>query len=409
MKIREILLEYNKDYLKNNFEKKYEQKKNKDHSLPNNTSFDEFLEKIEKPLRDQNKFQIIDSYMKWRVEKYVNNKIRYFEDIHSKTIPTLLTYDALKRKNKLKPEHKDITKIKSLNDLMDIVDEYREEDTKSGKEKDKEIEQKFYESGEAILLYNDSNYKIVVPKTERASCYFGRNTRWCTAATKSTNLFDYYNEQGNLYIIIDKKNNKRYQLHYETNQFMDQNDNSIDEEEFIQENPELAKIIANRLSVPNYSDFLVTFETYRGSIEDFFEIILTNIAFTDNRGDYYSTEFKHSKLENAFLSLSEEEALEWAIHLYYKNSDSLWEASILSAFYKTVLEKPTLFSMIKEILESNEDTYLKRGVKKLLSALVGNESELLYDMKSLGIDIKEVREFFKDLIPYLTTPTDHST
>ena len=244
MKIREILLEYSKNHLKNNFEKKYEQKKNKDHSLPGDVSFDEFLKKIEIPLKQENKFQIIDPYMFWIVQNYVMGGIRYFEDIHSKTIPALLKYDSLKKKNKLKPEHRDIGKIKSLDDLLDILDGYAEEDIKSNKERDKEIERKFYESGEAELIYNDSEMKVVVPRTERASCFFGRNTRWCTAATKGRNMFDYYAKQGDLYIVLIKKNNERYQFNFETDQFMDEKDKPINTTKLVEKYPKLYDIFA---------------------------------------------------------------------------------------------------------------------------------------------------------------------
>ena len=242
MKIREILLEYNKDYLKSNFKKKYEQKRNNDRSLSNDVSFNEFLEKIESPLKQQNKFQIIDPYMKWIVEKYVNDGIRYFEDIHSKTIPALLAYDSLKRKNKLKSKHKDITKIKSLNDLLDILDGYSEEDIKSKKEQEKDIEKEFYESGEAELLYNDSEIKVVIPKTERASCYFGRNTRWCTAATKDRNMFSEYVKHGDLYIVLIKKNNERYQFHFESEQFMNERDEPVNPNQLAKKYPKLYDI-----------------------------------------------------------------------------------------------------------------------------------------------------------------------
>jgi hypothetical protein len=90
----------------------------------------------------------------------------------SKVIPYLLRYNSLKRKNKLKPEHLDISQVKNIDQLMDLVDEYQEENTSSRSEKEKYIEQQFYNSGEA-----DLEIKVVVPKSERASCYFGRSTR----------------------------------------------------------------------------------------------------------------------------------------------------------------------------------------------------------------------------------------
>ena len=163
--------------------------------------------------------------MKWIIDRYIRNDIRYYEDIDSKVIPYLLDYDKLKRKKKLKPEHTDINRIKSHNDLMDIVDNYdvKSDDVSS----DKEIERKFYENKEATLIHNDAQIKVVVPHSERASCFFGRNTKWCTAATKGENYFDSYNKKGNLYIVLIKKENKRFQFHFQKEQFMDEKDKKI--------------------------------------------------------------------------------------------------------------------------------------------------------------------------------------
>ncbi|MCS7317740.1 MAG: hypothetical protein NZZ41_05465 [Candidatus Dojkabacteria bacterium] len=243
MLIKEILIEHNLQYLLSLFSDKYKQVQQKDHSNEYK-SLEEFIKSIEELLRKENKFQFIDPYIKWIVQRYVTNNLGLYEDVVSKVIPGLLTYDSLKRKNKLKPIHKDINQVKNIHQLLNILDEYQDKDTKSNKEKEKKIEENFYKNGEAELIYNDSKIKIVVPKTEEASCYFGRNTRWCTAATKSDNRFYFYNEKGPLYIILDKKNNKRYQFHFPTNQFKDERDFEIDPEELGKEHPILWKIFS---------------------------------------------------------------------------------------------------------------------------------------------------------------------
>ena len=202
------LFEYNKSALISQYEQKLEDRIKNDHSA-DFASLDELLTAIETPLRKNNSMQIIDPYMKWIITKYFNNQIRYFEDIRSKAIPSLLTYYKLKKQKKLAPNETDINQIKSLNDLMNIVDKYKEEDISSKSEKKSELEQKFIENKEATILYNDNEMKVIIPHTERASCYFGVNTHWCTAATKSENAFDEYNEKGTIYIILIKKENKR--------------------------------------------------------------------------------------------------------------------------------------------------------------------------------------------------------
>ena len=238
MKYLDLLLEYNKSNLVNLFAEKLKQQIESDPSA----DFDNivgFLDAIETPLRQQNKFQFIDPYVKWITQRYATGKLNKFEDVMSKAIPSLLKYDALKRKNKLKQEHRDINQIKDINQLMDTIDLYQEENTRSGKEVEKSIEQKFYDLGEAELIYNDSEIKVFLPKSKRASCFFGKNTRWCTAATDSKNYFNEYNKKGPLYVVLIKPENKRYQFHFRTKQFMDEKDNKINPNELAYHYPKL--------------------------------------------------------------------------------------------------------------------------------------------------------------------------
>jgi hypothetical protein len=237
MRAHEFLIEYNLAALQKQFADKITSRLQGDRST-NSTSLQELLSEIEEPLKTNNTLQIINPYIKWIIAKYANEQIRYVEDIHSKAIPSLLKYDALKRKKKLKSEHTDVNRFKSLNDLMDVTDEYTEKVT-SKKDETKAIEQKFYESGEAELIYNDSEIKVVVPKSERASCFFGRNTRWCTAATGGQNYFDSYNKKGNLYIVLIKKENKRFQFHFKKSDFMDELDQPINPNKLAAEYPKL--------------------------------------------------------------------------------------------------------------------------------------------------------------------------
>ncbi|MCS7316797.1 MAG: hypothetical protein NZZ41_00540 [Candidatus Dojkabacteria bacterium] len=255
MRIKEILLEYNLQNLLSLFSEKYKSIQKKD-SSNKYESLEEFIKSIEEPLRKENKFQFIEPYMKWIVQRYVTNNLGLYEDMFGKTVPGLLKYDILKRKNKLKQEHKDVNKIKNLNHLLDILNEYQSEDTRSNTEKEKEIEQNFYDNGEAELIYNDSNFKIVIPKSERASCFFGKNTRWCTAATESENLFNRYNEMGNLYILIDKKNKRKFQFHFEAAQFMDEKDEPIDLIDF-EKNYNYTVPILSKLAKKHNSFFFV--------------------------------------------------------------------------------------------------------------------------------------------------------
>jgi hypothetical protein len=77
------------------------------------------------------------------------------------------------------------------------------------------------------VLYNGPLGQLAVPETEEASCELGRGTKWCTAAEKN-NMFDQYSDKGPLYVWRDK-NGEKYQFHFETAQFMDAKDHTIDD------------------------------------------------------------------------------------------------------------------------------------------------------------------------------------
>ncbi|MGA1048922.1 MAG: hypothetical protein ACO3UU_13015, partial [Minisyncoccia bacterium] len=76
----------------------------------------------------------------------------------------------------------------------------------------------------------DGDVRVIVPLDEKAACYYGQGTRWCTAATKGENYFERYNSEGPLYIIIPKKPKypgEKYQLHVNSEQFMDEKDDTV--------------------------------------------------------------------------------------------------------------------------------------------------------------------------------------
>lgn len=58
---------------------------------------------------------------------------------------------------------------------------------------------------EANVLYNSNDLLIMIPKSHRASCYYGAGTKWCTTNKESDNYFNNYTKKGTLIYVIDKK------------------------------------------------------------------------------------------------------------------------------------------------------------------------------------------------------------
>jgi hypothetical protein len=158
-------------------------------------------------------------YVNWMIVRYLRGDISRLEDIPSRISGALRVYMGLGNKKKLRPEHRDINRII---DIEDIIDEYRDISVTSKSEQ----REKYISDGSAELIFDDAEYRVIVPKTSEASCYYGVNTRWCTAS-RDNNMFDNYNRDGPLYIILHKPSNTRWQFHFESDQFMDERDASI--------------------------------------------------------------------------------------------------------------------------------------------------------------------------------------
>jgi ethanolamine utilization microcompartment shell protein EutS len=167
-------------------------------------------------------------YVQWMIRTYLSSGIRYLEDL-SRTNDALILFD--KNKVRLPVEQRDINKIKSLSDLETLVEAF--EEIKSGKEIKKEISANI--KSQTKVIYNGSQGKILVPLTQEASMFWGQGTKWCTAANKN-NMFDEYNKDGHLYIIL-MNNGEKYQFHLQSGQLMDVKDVKVDFKEFNKKYP----------------------------------------------------------------------------------------------------------------------------------------------------------------------------
>jgi hypothetical protein len=160
-----------------------------------------------------------NKFVPWIARMYATGSVR-IEDINRNNL--LAIYDEAKRKNKVPPEYKDINRIKDYADFEDIMHEF----VLPNMEELEDISNNIV----AEKVFEDSEVVVIIPKNEAAACKYGRQTRWCTASTQGDNYFDQYNRQGKLYIIIPKNPKhagEKYQLHFESDSFMDEDDTEI--------------------------------------------------------------------------------------------------------------------------------------------------------------------------------------
>jgi len=165
-------------------------------------------------------------YTKWIISRFVdpNGGIRFIEDLSKLTEP-MTRYAKLTQSGVIPANNRDINQFKNMNSFLDLMDQYAEK--KTGREERQGEEQELIKSGQAVLYKDTGAIKIVIPKTEEAAKFYGRGTRWCTAGDND-NQFDYYNEQGPLYNIIFRGSGVKWQFHFETAQFMDEQDEPLD-------------------------------------------------------------------------------------------------------------------------------------------------------------------------------------
>lgn len=159
-------------------------------------------------------------YTPWLAKMYVKGGLP-LEDMDRNDL--LRLYDIAKKRRMIKPEHADINRFKWYQDFEDTME--NDYDNLENVEQGKEQEQ-----GKAKKVYEDDKVMVIVPEDEAAACRYGRGTRWCTASTRGHNYFAQYNRRGPLYILIPKKphhEGEKYQLHFPSGQYMDENDESV--------------------------------------------------------------------------------------------------------------------------------------------------------------------------------------
>lgn len=184
----------------------------------------------------ENKISKTGIYVDWILRTYLkldkSQQSRFKEDAY-KITDDLKIFE--KSKSKLPQDQRDINKY-DFSSLSNAVAPFVP--------KEKEKEQAKLNSKEVKVLYDGPDMFVGIPLTKEASIKLGRGTKWCTAADSSHNMFDEYNKQGNLIIIIDKHDPKlKYQLHFHSNQYMDKNDDEVELKSLFEWYPNLMEVV----------------------------------------------------------------------------------------------------------------------------------------------------------------------
>lgn len=164
----------------------------------------------------------IGRYSKWLFRIYRELPIveRFVEEDLPKVTEYLKSFDRYK--GRLPENKRDINVYRGLPDLYLAIKPLFDRDKPITK---MEVIRDIKAGAEKV--YEDERWLVVIPHTEEAACLYGAHTQWCTAA-REHNYFKQYDKQGSLYINIDKQNNRKYQFHFESQQFMDETDKPIE-------------------------------------------------------------------------------------------------------------------------------------------------------------------------------------
>ena len=172
-----------------------------------------FVDPTSNPNKDK-----MGKYGKWILSLYKQGNVKVGD------VPELKDSLTYFDKFKGKLERKDINQYHSVPELYNAIKPFMDNPNQATSKSD-ELRKTKQEGAEKV--YEDDEWLVVVPKTEQAACLYGKGTKWCTAATDGDNMFSFYNERGPLYVNINKKTGRKYQFHFQTNQFMDEQDKQI--------------------------------------------------------------------------------------------------------------------------------------------------------------------------------------
>lgn len=120
------------------------------------------------------------------IRRVTNFKVGYREALYE-----LIQYF---HKYNHKFDEKDINQYKSIKEL--------DEATELAKQK---LSRKEIKEGGVDKVYEDEDFLLVMPKTHKAACRYGSNTRWCVTMKTHPNYFKNYFTDGPIFFLMDKR------------------------------------------------------------------------------------------------------------------------------------------------------------------------------------------------------------
>lgn len=166
--------------------------------------------------------------------KWFSANPRVLEDL-SGIREELALYDRVK--GKLPAEFRNPMAMKSPTDVYAAIAPFREglEAGVAITEGEKEREVRRNVMASTKILYEGPEGRVVIPQSIEAAKWWGRGTRWCTAA-ENNSMYNHYSKQGPL-VVVEIAGGEKRQFHAPSRQLMDKADRGVPVAQLLNEAP----------------------------------------------------------------------------------------------------------------------------------------------------------------------------
>ena len=140
-------------------------------------------------------------YLEWMIKRYID-EASTFPNFVSMIKELIKQHHDLVEKHRVKGKEADIGQIKSVEEMLDIVQKYEE----PSKAEIKRGTKGGTEFPEDLVVFENDKVVLLKPKTKADKQKIGRGCEWCTATMSSANLFNhYFYDSANNFIVIVAK------------------------------------------------------------------------------------------------------------------------------------------------------------------------------------------------------------
>lgn len=150
-------------------------------------------EQIDAIIRVSSEVEPKHKYLIWLAKSLTkpvfNNEIAFAEEL-SEAQELLMKFKTIGSNLPIK----DISQYKSISELAEAIKTYENRQRRTIKKVDG-----------ADIIYDDDDYTIVHPKEYKASCFYGKGSKWCTASEDKDEHWYSYNKEAKLFYFLSKK------------------------------------------------------------------------------------------------------------------------------------------------------------------------------------------------------------